>query len=241
MLEAQQTIIDGFLYLNKTLYFAAMNFVACSGFPVPVSRYFEELNAVEISDTELGIPGEGTTRRWLREAPEVSAFTVLAPKIIANSGFTVNPENTTALTEVSRFAKTLKALALVFVADPEFGPTRPNRTKIRNYFQSLPQGLPQPVVDLPSWSMDQIETTLKNPDIAIAFNPLKEEPSQLNDLCYLRMPGPSGYRSRYDQDAMNTIAQYCKTSKAKTTFCVFRNSDRFVNCKSVLAALESTE
>lgn len=241
MLLAQRTIIDGFRYPNKTLYFAVMNFVACSGFPVPVSRYFQELNAVEISDTELGIPGEGTTRRWLREAPEVSAFSVLAPKKIANSGFVINEENKTALMEVGRFAKTLKALALVFVAEPEFGPTRPNRTKIRNYFHSLPQGLPQPVVDLPSWSMEQIEATLKNPDISIAFNPLKEEPNQLHDMCYLRMPGPSGYRSRYDQEAMNKIADYCKASKAKTTFCVFRNSDRFVNCKSVLASLESAE
>jgi len=203
-----------------------------------VSRYFQELNAVEISDTELGIPGEGTTRRWLREAPEVSAFTVLAPKKIAISGFAINDENKKALLEVSRFAKILNALAVVFVADVDFGPTRPNRAKVRNYFQSLPKGLPQPVIDLPGWSMDQIEATLKNPLIAIGFNPLKDQPTQVNDLCYIRLPGPSGYRSRYDQESMNTIVEYCKASKSKVTFCVFRNSDRFVNCKYVLSALE---
>jgi hypothetical protein len=27
--------------------------VACSGFPVPVSRYWREFDAVEISDTEI--------------------------------------------------------------------------------------------------------------------------------------------------------------------------------------------
>ncbi|MBN1655864.1 MAG: DUF72 domain-containing protein [Deltaproteobacteria bacterium] len=215
-----------------------MIFVACSGFPVPVSRYFEELNAVEISDTELGIPGEGTTRRWLREAPRGAAFTVLAPRIIANSGFAVNQENNAALHEVKRFAEKLNALAVVFVGDSEFGPTRPNRSKIRSYFQSLPEGFPQPVLDLPSWSMEQIESTLKSREISVAFNPLKEEPAQMNALCYVRMPGPSGYRSRYDQESLSKVADYCKTSKSEVTFCVFRNSDRFVNCKNVLAALE---
>ena len=54
----------------KRVYFAAMFVVACSGFPVPVSRYWQEFDAVEISDTEIAIPGAGTVRRWIREAPE---------------------------------------------------------------------------------------------------------------------------------------------------------------------------
>ena len=53
-----------------------MAVVACSGFPVPVSRYFREFEGVEISETELGIPGAGTVRRWLREAPEGFVFTL---------------------------------------------------------------------------------------------------------------------------------------------------------------------
>jgi uncharacterized protein YecE (DUF72 family) len=53
--------------------------VACSGFPVPVSRYWREFDAVEISDTEIAIPGAGTVRRWIREAPDNFLFTVVLP------------------------------------------------------------------------------------------------------------------------------------------------------------------
>ncbi len=64
-----------------------MLFVACSGFPIAVSRYLAEFRAVEIADTEIGIPGMGSIRRWQREAPEGFAFTVLAPATIGASGF----------------------------------------------------------------------------------------------------------------------------------------------------------
>ena len=80
---------------------AAMIVVACSGFPVPVSRNWREFLAVEISETELGIPGAGTVRRWLREAPEGFTFTLLAPKDIATSNFELNPVNELLLRKVT--------------------------------------------------------------------------------------------------------------------------------------------
>jgi uncharacterized protein YecE (DUF72 family) len=77
-----------------------MAVVACSGFPVPVSRYFREFEGVEISETELGIPGAGTVRRWLREAPENFTFTLLAPKEISAGGFQLSPVNDKLVKEV---------------------------------------------------------------------------------------------------------------------------------------------
>ena len=57
-----------------------MLLVACSGFPVPVSRYWGAFPAVEISDTEIAMPGRGSIRRWTREAPEGCLVSVLAPQ-----------------------------------------------------------------------------------------------------------------------------------------------------------------
>jgi hypothetical protein len=42
--------------------------VACSGFPIAVSRYLSEFRAVEIADTEIGIPGMGSIRLAARGA-----------------------------------------------------------------------------------------------------------------------------------------------------------------------------
>jgi uncharacterized protein YecE (DUF72 family) len=213
-------------------------YVACSGFPVPVTRYFSEFNAVEISDTEIGIPGAGTTRRWLREAPAGAAFTVLASKQIADSGFALNDKNIEALKEVGRFAKTIKAKAIVICGGTEFLPNRVNRTSVRKFFEALPRGLPQVVADMPLWPTEIVEATIKDKQVTLAYDPLEAEPRHLGSLAYVRLLGPSGYRSRYDDETMEKITAYCKACKAKEVFCVFRNSDRYVNGKKAIAVLK---
>jgi uncharacterized protein YecE (DUF72 family) len=215
-----------------------MIFVACSGFPVPVSRYFQSFNAVEISDTELGIPGAGTRRRWLREAPRGSAFSVLGPKRIGASGFAVDRENVDSLNAVGKFARLLKARALVLTEEGNFGPTRGNRSRLGKFFDSLPEGLPQPVIDLPHWSFAQLEAVLGGSGAVIAYDPLKIDPPPGGRLAYARLPGPSGYRSRYDEPSIEKIARRCARSPAEVTLCVFCNIDRFVNASSARALLK---
>ncbi len=215
-----------------------MIFVACSGFPVPVSRYFQSFNAVEISETELGIPGAGTRRRWLREAPRGSAFSVLAPKRIGASGFSVDRENLESLEAVGTFARLIKSRALVFTEEGSFGPSRPNRTRLRKFFRALPEGLAQPVLDLPHWTYAQIESVIGDSDTVIAYDPLKTEPPADDKLAYVRLPGPSGYRSRYDEASIEKIARRCLRSPAEVTLCVFCNIDRFVNATSARTLLK---
>ena len=217
-----------------------MIFVACSGFPVPVSRYFQSFDAVEISETELGIPGAGTRRRWLREAPRGSAFSLLAPKRIGASGFAVDRENLDSLEAVATFARLIKARALVFAEEGSFGPNRTNRARLRKFFQALPEGLAQPVLDLPHWTYDQIESVLGDSETIIAYDPLKTEPLANDKLAYLRLPGPSGYRSRYDEASVEKIAQRCLRSSAEVTLCVFCNIDRFVNATNARTLIEKT-
>src|SRR5690606_21660959 len=88
--------------------------VACSGFPIAVSRYLSEFMAVEIADTEIGIPGTGTVRRWQRESREGFLFTALAPAEIGASGFAASGETDLALKNILSFCKKLDAGALVF-------------------------------------------------------------------------------------------------------------------------------
>jgi uncharacterized protein YecE (DUF72 family) len=212
--------------------------VACSGFPVPQSRYFKELLAVEISDTELGIPGQGTCRRWLREAAPGFEFSLLAPKQIAGEGFALSPENKQARDEVTAFAKQLKSRAIVFAASADFGPTRENRTRLRAFATHVQRVARHAVLDLPGWPLKEAEATLKKLPVGLAFDPLTEEPADSGDLLYARLPGPSGYRSRYDHEALDRVVDYCKASKAKNLFVVFRNIDRFENSVYVAKRLQ---
>ena len=75
---------------------------------MPVSRYWREFDAVEISDTEIAIPGAGTVRRWIREAPEGFLFTMVAPKSLSDSGFRRTKENKATCEAVAELASDLK-------------------------------------------------------------------------------------------------------------------------------------
>lgn len=216
-----------------------MVFVACSGFPVPVSRYWKEFMSVEISDTELGIPGEGTVRRWVRESPEGFAFTALAPGSVAASGFKLDDDLRDLLKRFGAVAKKLNSKAVVFATNEKFKHSKANRAVLRTFLESLPKGLPPVVLDLP-WQPEQTQDVAE--DLAIAaYDPLKESPPPLvNGLAYARLPGPAGHRSRYDEPSVKAIAKHCEESESEEIFCVFRNIDMHVNAAALRVLLKQT-
>ena len=211
--------------------------IACSGFPIPVSRYFQEFTAVEISDTELGLPGSGTVRRWLREASPDFVFSVVAPKQIAGSGFSLDPTMKAAVAGVASFAKTLKSQVVVFAATEDFKPTRANRTRLRAFAEHFAGKLKRPVFDLPAWPRKDAASALSKLDVCIAFYPLTDEPEAKSKFAYARMAGPSGYKSRYDAASLDRVVELCKKSAAQHTFVAFRNIDRYENSKYVRTRL----
>jgi uncharacterized protein YecE (DUF72 family) len=210
--------------------------IACSGFPIPVSTYFKEFNAVEIADTELGLPGEGTLRRWHREAAAEFVFSVVAPKQIASSGFSLDPGTKQAVSALASFAKQLKSYSIVFAANEEFGPTRPNRMRLREFADHIAGSITRPVFDLPSWSRKEAIAALKGADVCVAFDPLNEAADD-SEFAYARMAGPSGYRSRYDATTLDRVVEQCQRSPARHTFVAFRNIDRYENSKYVMGKL----
>ena len=212
----------------------AMQFVACSGFPVPVSRYWSELPSVEISDTENAVPGAGTVRRWLREAPEGFAFTVLAPKGIAAGGFLQKGKTTPGLMETVEVAKTLGAKAIVFAAPPELLPSRIVKAQLKAFAAALPRGLPPVVFDLPAWHAEEVASAVGDSGAYAAYNPLAGAWPTKAPFLYFRLHGPAGHRSRYEESALEGVVNAVRDSKAKLTFCVFTNVDMFSNAKFIL-------
>jgi len=211
-----------------------MIFVACSGFPVPVSRYWSQLPAVEISDTELGIPGDGTIRRWLRESPKGFGFTVLAPKAIAASGFAKTQENKEHVAAIGEVATKLSAHAVVLRAGMDMKPNRANRAALKAFVATIPKNYPRVVLDLPAWKPHQIEATAGD-RFHIAYDALNDEPPAVGDLDYIRLPGPAGHRSRYDEESLKELAEHIAASPAEIQFCVFRNVDMHTNATALLS------
>ncbi len=213
--------------------------VACSGFPIAVSRYLNEFMAVEISDTEIGIPGTGTVRRMLREAPEGFVFTVLAPAELGASGFAASGENDQHMKNILSFCKKLSALALVFRVPEEVAYNRAVAGRAKKLLSSLPKGAPRAVLDAPHWKPANVEKICEAAGATAAREPLTLAEAPSGGFAYLTLPGPAGHRSRYDEDSVEAIADICKRSTAETTVVVFRNIDMEANAKGLLELIEA--
>ncbi|MGE0788749.1 MAG: DUF72 domain-containing protein [Sandaracinaceae bacterium] len=211
--------------------------VACSGFPIAVSRYLNEFMAVEISDTELGIPGTGTVRRWQREAPDGFVFTVLAPAELGASGFAPGGENDQHMKNILSFCKKLEALALVFRVPEEVAFSRVTAQRAEKLLGSLPKGAPRAVLDAPHWKPANVEKICESANAIAARDPLSLPKAPSGGFAYLTLPGPAGHRSRYDEDTIEAVASVCKRSTADTTVCVFRNIDMEANAKRLTELL----
>jgi uncharacterized protein YecE (DUF72 family) len=214
-----------------------MLFVACSGFPIAVSRYFAELRAVEVSDTEIGIPGMGTIRRWQREAPEGFVFTVLAPAAIGGSGFAETGETAQALKGILSFCKKLEARALVIRVPEEIAHDRAVATRAKKLLESVGPGAPPIVLDAPHWKPAQLAKVCESAGAIPAQDPLSLARAPKGELAYLTRPGPAGHRTRYDEETLASVAAALKRSQAETTICVLRNIDMEANAKTLIELL----
>ncbi|HEY8432698.1 MAG TPA: DUF72 domain-containing protein [Sandaracinaceae bacterium] len=214
-----------------------MLFVACSGFPIAVSRYLAEFRAVEIADSEIGIPGTGTLRRWQREAPEGFVFTALAPAVIGASGFAEGGETDQALKNILSFCKKLEAMAVVFRVPEEVALNRSVAARAKKVLAGVRAAKTWAVLDAPHWNAAQVDKICEASGAVPARDPLTLAEAPKGELAYLALPGPAGYRSRYDEEALTRIADVCRRSTAATTFCVFRNIDMEANSKTLIDLL----
>jgi uncharacterized protein YecE (DUF72 family) len=218
-----------------------MRIVACSGFPIAVSRYFADFLAVEVSDTELGIPGTGSLRRWRREAREGFVFTALAPGAIGESGFAGGKTNADLVEAVVTFCGKLESEALVFRVPEEVAYTRTIGSRCKRLFGELAErdlGM-HLVLDAPTWSAADRRKAVGGTAALVARDPLEEGPIiDEAEVAYLTLPGPAGHRSRYDEEALGRIAEAVESCEAERIYVVFRNIDMETNARDLTALLE---
>src|SRR5574338_655537 len=92
---------------------------------------------VEVQETHVSMAGQGTIRRWRREAPEGFRFALLGPREIGQEGFREGKVTETALKQLESVAEELEGKTAVFVAPPEFAPNRTNKQMLRDFLVSV--------------------------------------------------------------------------------------------------------
>lgn len=205
--------------------------VGCAGFPVPATRYFREFMFVEVQETLMSIPGSGTVRRWRREAPEGFRFALLGPREIGQEGFRDGKVIETALKSIGSIAEELDAKTAVFVGPPEFTPNKANKAVLREFLVNVKARFERVVFE-PSqgWDPDECDEIAHDAGALSARDPLVVGISKL-PVAYYRLHGPAGHKSRYEDPAIERLAEIARGAKHTDATYVFTNVDMFADAK----------
>jgi uncharacterized protein YecE (DUF72 family) len=205
--------------------------VGCAGFAVPATRYFKEYTFVEIQETHRAVPGSGTIRRWRREAPGEFEFAVLGPREVGQEGFRPGKVVETALTALEEVAAELSAKTVVFTAAADFAQNRPNRQALRDFLKLAKEQFPIVVFE-PGlvWDPDDADALADETGTIAARDALVHGPSA-RPIAYYRLPGPAGHKSRYEDPAIERLAEIAHEARHEVAHYVFANVDMFADAK----------
>ena len=211
--------------------------VGCAGFPVPATRYFREFSFVEVQETHLSMPGRGTIRRWRREAPAGFRFALLGPRNVGQEGFRVGKVTETALDSIVSVADALQATTAVFVAPPEFTATRANKQVLKEFLLDVRRRFETVVFEpCEGWDLDECDGLAEQVDALVARDPLVQRLSK-RTVAYYRLHGPAGHKSRYEDPAIEKLADIASDAKHERATYVFTNVDMFADAKRFKKAL----
>lgn len=212
--------------------------VGCAGFPVPATRYFREFSFVEVQETHVSLPGPGTIRRWKREAPHGFRFALLGPREVGQEGFRDGKVIETALKSIASVAEELEAQTAVFVAPPEFAPTRGNKGVVREFLVGVKAQFDRVVFEpAPGWEPDEADELCHDVGAIAARDPLVAGLSKLA-VAYYRLHGPAGHKSRYEDPAIERLGEIARGAKHADATYVFTNVDMFADAKRFKKALK---
>lgn len=215
--------------------------VGCAGFPVPATRYFKEFSFVEVQETHLSLPGRGTIRRWRREAPEGFRFALLGPRNVGQEGFRVGKVTQTALESIEGVAEALDARGAVFVAPPEFGSNRTNKSVLKEFLADVRKRFDRVVFEpCEGWNLDECDKLAESVDAVVARDPLVQGLSKRN-VAYYRLHGPAGHKSRYEDPAIERLGDIAAEAAHDDATYVFTNVDMFADAKRFKKALKDRE
>ena len=218
---------------------ASMITIGCAGFPVPATRYFKEFLFVEVQDTHVATPGTGTVRRWRREAPAGFAFSLLAPKEIGAEGFRDGKSTETALKNMIEVSRELDGQTAVFAAPTEFAPSRSNRAAVKDFLGGVKKKFKRVVFEPPpGWDADEAGALAEESGAIAARDPLAAGLAG-GAFGYYRLPGPAGHKSRYEDPAIDRLAEIAAQPRNERAVFVFTNVDMFADAKRLRKALDS--
>lgn len=135
-------------------------------------------------------------------------------------------------------AKELDADTAVFVAPPDFPCTRTNKTIVKDFLQATREMFANVVFDPgPLWESDEAEGLLGGEHVLVVRDPLNQGVSK-KKRAYYRLPGPAGHKSRYEDPAIERLAEIAKEVDHEDATYIFTNVDMFADAKRFRKAMK---
>ncbi|MDO9022672.1 MAG: DUF72 domain-containing protein [Myxococcales bacterium] len=208
---------------------------------MPATRYLKEFLSVEVADTLLGVPGPALVRRWRREAPDGFLFTALAPKEVSAEGFKPSAAGQAAWEAFLPVVRDLDARAIIVTSAPEMTASKVHRSAVRAFFEGLPTDrLPPLVWEAPaSWELRDAEATVKDLAVVVARDPLRHPPIARGALGCFRLPGPAGFKSRYEDPALEAAAATIRVSRCDEMLVALCNVDMYADARRLRKMLDT--
>ncbi len=211
--------------------------VGCAGFAVPATRYFKEYDFVEVQETHRAVPGPGTIRRWRREAPAGFEFGLVGPREVGQENFRSGDVVGKSLETLSGVADQLEAKLAVFVAPTDFPCSRANKSALKEFLKEVRSRYATIVFEAGSqWAPDEADSLAEETDTIAARDPLLQGLSERR-VAYYRLPGPAGHKSRYEDPAIERLAELAKSATHERVHYVFTNVDMFADGKRFKKAI----
>jgi len=212
--------------------------VGCAGFPVPATRYFKEFMFVEVQETHVSTPGPGTVRRWKREAPADFKFAMLGPREIGQEGFRDGKVIETALKTLESIGAELDAKTAVFSSPPEFVSNRANKAMLKEFLTAVKKRFDHVIFEPGvGWVPDECDELAHEVGALASRDPLVVGISKMPEA-YYRLHGPAGHKSRYEDPAIERLADLAREANHEKATYVFTNVDMFADAKRFKKALK---
>lgn len=211
--------------------------VGCAGFAVPATRYFKEYEFVEVQETHRAVPGPGTVRRWRREAPPGFEFALIGPRRIGVEGFKSTEINEDGLNMLEEVAEKLAAKLAVFVLPSDFAQSRSNKSALKDFLARAKSSFEAVVFEPGSpWDPEEADALAEETGTIAARDPLQSGTSK-REIAYYRLPGPAGHKSRYEDPAIERLAELAQAAGNQRAHYIFTNVDMFADGKRFKKAL----
>jgi uncharacterized protein YecE (DUF72 family) len=183
---------------------------------------------VEVQET----PGQGTVRRWKREAPSDFNFALLGPRDIGQEGFRGGKVIETALKILEGIGAELNAKTAVFIGPPEFTNNKANKATLQEFLADVKKRFDRVVFEPGAgWDSDECDALAHEVGALASRDPLTQGISKLNHEAYYRLHGPAGRKSRYEDPAIERLAELARNAKHEKATYVFTNDDMFADAK----------